>query len=363
MTDPMPRPLPPHVQVERSRHGKVKFYFRKARGGPRIRLPDITDKAFKAAYAKALSGAFTPAPKAHAGTLAWLIESYKASAHWATLKPSTRRMRDNILKRVAAENSTVPFAAITRKHINEAIDRRPPHAGNTFRKVMSQLFKWAQSIDLVEANPVDGASHHRIASDGHHTWTVAEVERFWARWPIGTRERLACDLALFTGLRRGDLALVGRQHVRDGLISIRTEKTGAWVHVPIFSLLQASIDATPGADMAFLATASGKPFSSAASLGNWFAAACRAAKVPGRFHGLRKAGATLAADNGATAHQLMAMYGWSNLKQAELYTRAAERQRLSAIAAGQIENAFVPHPAPGAGQKAKSPKKISHLKK
>ena len=34
-------------------------------------------------------------------------------------------------------------------------------------------------------------------------------------------------------------------------------------------------------------------------------------------HGQRKAGATIAANNGATAHQLMAIFGWETLKMAE----------------------------------------------
>ena len=33
-------------------------------------------------------------------------------------------------------------------------------------------------------------------------------------------------------------------------------------------------------------------------------------------HGLRKAGATIAANNGATAHQLMAIFGWATLRMA-----------------------------------------------
>jgi Phage integrase family len=44
-------------------------------------------------------------------------------------------------------------------------------------------------------------------------------------------------------------------------------------------------------------------------------------------HGLRKAAATIAANNGATAHQLMAIFGWKSLKQAENYTRKADRKR------------------------------------
>jgi integrase len=336
------RKLPPHVQVERTRHGKVVFYFRRSQHAPRIRLPAPTEPGFKAAYAAALSNAEKPASKAHKGTLEWLVDAYKRSAHWANLKPSTRRMRDNILKRVVLEAGAVPFAAISRKHINEAVDRRPPHAGNTFRKVMSQMFAWAVSVDLVPVNPVAGATRHKIKSDGHHVWTLDEVARFHARWPVGTRERLAMDLALFTGLRRSDLAILGRQHVKDGVISIQTTKTGAWVHVPIFAALQASIDATPGGELAFL------PYRSAASLGNWFRRACVAAGVPGRLHGLRKAGATIAAEGGATAHQLMAMYGWSRLDEAELYTREADRRRNAAVAAGHIGNAFLPHPQPKA---------------
>jgi integrase len=336
----MPRKLPPHVHVERSRHGKVVFYFRRSQGAPRVRLPAPTEPGFKAAYAAALARSTAPANRAQSGTLEWLVESYKRSAHWANLKPSTRRMRENILIRVVSEAGKVPFTAITRKHINEGVNRRKPHAGNTFRKVMSQLFTWAVSVDLVPVNPVDGATRNKIKSSGHHAWTVAEVERFHAHWPVGTRERLALDLALFTGLRRSDLAVVGRQHVRDGVISIKTEKTGATVHLPVFPLLQASIDAAPTGDLTFLVTGHGQPFGSAASLGNWFRGACVAAKVPGRLHGLRKAGATIAADSGATAHQLMGMFGWRKLEEAELYTREADRKRNAAVAAEQIQNSF-----------------------
>jgi integrase len=336
----MKRPSPPHVQTERTRHGKVVFYFRRSEGAARIRLPAPTEPGFKAGYAAALANAEKPASKARSGTLAWLVDAYKRSAHWANLRPSTRRMRDNILQNVVIENGEVPFAAITKKHINAGIDRRKPHAGNNFRKVMSQLFAWAASVDLVPSNPVEGATRHKIRTDGHHTWTVEEVARFHARWPVGSRERLALDLALFTGLRRSDLAFLGRQHVKDGVISIKTEKTGTWVYVPIFQALQQSIDATPGDGLSFL------PYRSPASLGNWFRAACVAAGVPGRLHGLRKAGATIAAKGGATPHQLMAMFGWKRLDEAELYTREVEREGLARSAAGHIGNAFLPHPAP-----------------
>jgi integrase len=331
----MPRKLPLNVVRQRTRHGKVVFYYREGHG-PRVRLPSITDKAFNAAYKACLTGGVPRPVREESGTLAWLIQRYKESAHWANLRPSTRRMRDNILKHVIEEAGHVPFSAISQKHINIGVDRRKPHAGNTFRKVMSQIFKWAVSVEHVTVNPATGATKHVIKSKGHHSWTVDEVKRYHTRWAVGTRERLAMDLALFTGLRRSDLVRLGRQHVSGGIITIRTEKTDAEVTVPIFPILQRSIDATQTSDLAFLATASGKPFKSAASLGNWFRKACLAAEVPGRLHGLRKAGATIAADAGATPHELMAMFGWTKLSEAERYTEAANRKRLSASAAGRI---------------------------
>jgi hypothetical protein len=51
---------------------------------------------------------------------------------------------------------------------------------------------------------------------GFHSWTREEVEQFEARHLIGTKARLAMALLLYTGQRRSDVVLFGRQHVRDG---------------------------------------------------------------------------------------------------------------------------------------------------
>jgi integrase len=54
-------------------------------------------------------------------------------------------------------------------------------------------------------------------------------------------------------------------------------------------------------------------------------------------HGLREAAATRAVENGATAHELMAIFGWIDIKEAEIYTRAADRKRLAAQAMSKLE--------------------------
>ena len=52
---------------------------------------------------------------------------------------------------------------------------------------------------------------------------------------------------------------------------------------------------------------------------------------------LVRSGATIAANNGATAHQLMAIFGWDTLKMAEAYTRAADQERLAESAMHMLE--------------------------
>ena len=355
MTDGMPRALPKYVTAERGPDGRVRIYFRRDKKSSRIPMPDPRHAAaFDRAYAKALAGLPDSATGARSGTLAWLVARYKESGHWATLKPSTRRMRDNILKRLVTEAGTVPYAAIRPKHIREGMDRRAVNAANNFRKVLSQMFAWAVSVELMDSNPCAPVKPNRVITDGHKPWTRADIERYWNRWPLGTMERLAMDLMIYTGLRRGDAIRAGRQHVTDGVLSIRMEKTGRWVHVPILPPLQVSMDATKSGALAFITTARGQSFTSPASFGNWFRDACEKAGVDVRAHGLRKAGATIAADNGASAHQLMAMYGWTNLKQAEVYTKSANQKRLAVGSAERIANAFSPNDNPVRGKSRKT---------
>jgi hypothetical protein len=66
-------------------------------------------------------------------------------------------------------------------------------------------------------------------------------------------------------------------------------------------------------------------------------------------HGLRKAGATVAAENGATDRQLMALYDWTTAAQANVYTAAADRKRMAGeaarlIASDQTANIDCPTP-------------------
>jgi integrase len=78
---------------------------------------------------------------------------------------------------------------------------------------------------------------------GDHVWTDDECAAIEARWPRGTRERLAFDLLLYTGSRRGDAVRLGWRHVRNGVATIRTEKTDQRVTITVLPPLLEPINA------------------------------------------------------------------------------------------------------------------------
>src|SRR5206468_991325 len=131
---------------------------------------------------------------------------------------------------------------------------------------------------------------------------------------------LAIDLMLFTGVRRSDAVRVGPPMNRDGWLHFiewkgsrtRVKRRGRGEgpkhrELPVLPILQSSIDATPSGLFTYLVTSFGKPFTSN-GFGNRMKKCCREAGLSEECtaHGLRKAGATTAAENGATEHQLMA---------------------------------------------------------
>ena len=171
------------------------------------------------------------------------------------------------------------------------------------------------------------------------------MQRYEAHWPVGTRQRVWLDVLLYSGLRRGDAVRLGRGHVRVfnskgqriRVHTIATQKSGETVEVtlPILPQLQTTLDAGPAGVETYVAGVRGKPFTKE-SFGTAFAEACKLAGVPGRAHGLRKLGASRAANNGATVNQLQALFGWTGVKMPMLYTRSADRKRLSVEAASLL---------------------------
>ena len=331
MNEPMRNKLP-YLMREKSRHGKTVWYFR-IKHGPRIRMPgEYGSQEFTAAYRAALAGdKQAPKAKDDPRSLAWLWKQYTGCSAYMALSPATRKHRENIMKHVLEGFGKAPYKAITRAHIVDGRERRAktPASANNFLKTMRGLFKWALEYQLVEVDPTqDVKGPKRPKTEGFAAWNDVDVENYYAKWELGTKERVWIDVLLYTGLRRGDAVLLGRQHLRDGVASVKTSKTGTVVAIPILPPLQKTLDAGPTGDMHFIVGDTGKPLTKE-SFGNMFRRACNEAGVTKSAHGLRKIAATRAAEAGATVAELEAMFGWSGGTMASLYTRTANRRKLA----------------------------------
>jgi integrase len=354
-TGDMPRPRPPYLQRHTTRHGKTAWYVRiidEAGGRKNIRVRgEYGTPQFFGAYNAIINGAPAAPPrpydKASPGTVKWLIDRYRDSRDWQAYSSATRRQREFIFLQIIAKSGNEPLRNVTRGVIAKGRDDRAktPNQARHFMEAVRGLFSWALDAQLVAFDPTAGLKDPpRKKGSGFRVWTEEEVQRYEARWPVGTRERVWLDVLLYSGLRRSDAVRLGRGHVRSFNLkgkrirvhAISTQKSGETVEVtlPILPQLQATLDAGPIGEATYVAGVRGKPFTKE-SFGTAFAGACKLAGVPGRAHGLRKLGASRAAENGATVNQLQALFGWTDVKMPMLYTKSADRKRLG-VEAGSL---------------------------
>jgi integrase len=211
-----------------------------------------------------------------------------------------------------------------------------PGAAKTLLKRLRSVCRFALERGLIRQDPTQGVSVAKRRSDGFRAWTDADIEKFEAKWPSGSRARLALCLLLYTGQRRGDAVRIGRQHVRDGVLHVRQQKTRTELAIPLHPTLKAELDRLPTNNLTFPMTAAGKPFS-AVGFSNWFTDCARKAGLPDNSspHGLRNAARWLA-EAGCSALEIAAITGHASLKEVERYTKSAAQHRLAEAAIGSL---------------------------
>jgi integrase len=330
------RRLPKFIHGFIDRHGKPRFYFRRA-GHKKVRLPGLPwSPEFMAAYQEAIEGAprlEIGAPRSRPGTVAAAVAGYFGSAVFATrLAESTRRTRRRILERFRVEHGDKGIATLGKAHVERMVNAKAGTPGEAlnFLVALRALMRHAISAGLRADDPTIGVRAPRYRSAGFYTWSEADIAAFEARHPKGTQARLAFALLLYTAQRRADVVRMGRQHVRDGLLSVTQAKTGTMLTIPLHPELRAVLEATPAENMTFLVTREGKPFHLDA-FSHWFKRKCREANLPSKAaaHGLRKAACRRLAELGCSASVIAAISGHRTLREVSRYTSAADQVRLA----------------------------------
>ncbi len=341
MMETRPRKAPKYCQGYLDRHGKPRWYLRR-RGMKNVALPGLPwSPEFMAAYEEAMRGEAPEKPtKGAPGSIDALVASYYRTADYTGLGDSTKTTYRGIIERFRAEHGDKRVAKLQTVHVRKIIGDKSatPSAANNLLRMMHLLMRHAVELGWRKDDPTAGVRKIKITSKGFKTWEEEHIEQFVAHHGRGSRAVLALELLVWTGQRRSDVVRMGRQNIRDGVLTIAQKKTKIEIHVPVVAGLRDAVESLPPGQLHFLITAQGKPFK-AAGFTNWFRDMVMEAGLPKGLtpHGLRKATARRLAEAGCSANQIQAVLGHQGLAEAALYTKAADRKRLAQEAMRVLE--------------------------
>jgi len=332
-----------HVDRFLDRHGRTRLYFRRGKG-PRILLPGHAGSAeFMLAYQAALAGDEMCRPKGQrgkTGTFDRLVQEYYSSAAYLRMTASTRRNYQLVIDRLLRDEKIGHrlVAQMTRQHVQQIIGRRAetPGAGHDLLKKIRILLHFAIDNGWRKDDPAVRIKNFALGE--FHTWTEEEIAQFEAHWAIGTRERTAFALLVFTGQRASDVKAMSWADQDGTAIRVVQGKTGAKLRIPMHPALGHVLAAWPKTNLVMLVTSFGKPFTSK-GFSNFMADKISEAGLPDRCvtHGLRKAAARRLAEAGCSSKEIAAITGHTTLKEIERYTKAAEQTMLATAAIGRLE--------------------------
>lgn len=340
------RKLDPGVSVFVDRHGKERFRYRK--GSFSAYLPHPSDKLYSPAYdaAKARSP-LTITPRANPGTVNDALPRFYESLTFKRGGEGWQKDRRRVLETFREEYGKFELrhfeAHLIDKILALKLEQRMVNgkkvggssAAVRLREQLLLFFRWAVKQKLIASNPVEDADTPIHKGEGFYRWTEGDIAKFRRQWALGTKPRLALELMLWTGTRRGDARLLPPP--RNGRFVGKAGKTGKEFNLPVAPPLAEAIAAMPAVGLTtLLVTGYGKQFS-AAGFGNWFKDQCRKAGLPQcTAHGLRKALTRRGAEAAVPQQGLKALGQWSDDREVATYVAGVNQTRLAESAIDAI---------------------------
>jgi integrase len=300
--------------------GRVYWYA--YRGGPRLwsgRPEDEAAAAVEIASAYVEERRQTPAD----GTVAKVIDAYRRSPEWLRLAAKTRSEWERSLEPIRTRWGSYSGREFTGAGPellawrDQIMADRGPRAADMAMQVVSRLCSWgrapARRLLPTDCRPKDGIERVYVAP-AKTPPSLTEIQAAIDSLPAHLSQALA--LALYTGLRRGDLCAVDWAAVEPAAGRIlwspsKSRRRQRRVVIPIKAGLRALLDAIGPADRGpILLNSYGRPWTASglqASLGP----ALDALGYAWRLHDLRRACATKLVAEGWTSRQVARVLGWS----------------------------------------------------
>ena len=264
------------------------------------------------------------------GSMGALAASWYGSDEFISLTDGTQLRYRRIFEALLKDHADDLVRELQAGHIRAIVTHRAktPAAARALLNVIRQALQHAFNIGMRGDVPTRDVRPPKYRAKPHATWTEENIAAFESTHALGSRARLALALMLYTGQRSGDVIRMGPQHVRDGAIQVRQQKTGKELSIPIHPELDEALAAHPVGHLAFLVTQTGAPFASQTGFYNWFRRTAAEAGVSAPPHGLRKATCCRLADAGCTPHEIASITGQS-LKMVEHYTKEVNQHRMA----------------------------------
>jgi integrase len=328
-------------------NGTCYYYFRHP-GSERIRLPGLPGSAeFMESYQQALAASPSNigADRNPRGSVAALVGLFAQTYAFTSLADETKAGRWRIVSKFREEHGGKMVRGLGKDHLAAILASKPIFSKRNWLVALRALLDLAVEIGWIQDNPATNIKLKLPKKGlGFLAWGEEQIATFRKHYPLGSRERLALELLLGTAQRgRSDVTRMGPQHIRDGLLYVKQQKTKVELLIPILPELQTALDAIPAPrHLTFLATDAGAPFSSA-SFGNWFRACCKEAGLPAGYsaHGLRKAASRRLAQAGCTPHEIRSFTGHKTLAEIVRYTESVDQIDLARDAANKMQTKTV----------------------
>ena len=226
-----------YIDRFKDRYGRERFYYRAHRGA-RISLPGRPGSPeFMAAYDRASRSEVPTGPlklRGEAGSFDRLAQLYFSSPEFLRLAPSSKRTYRSVIERLLIEEGIGHrlVREIAREHVQRMIAKRAasPGAANSVLQKLKVLIHFAIDHGWRKDDPT--LRIKRFSKGEFHTWTEEEISQYERCWAVGTTERLAFALLLYTGQRRSDVVTMSWAPRRGRASSARCQRWRA-TRVPL----------------------------------------------------------------------------------------------------------------------------------
>lgn len=346
--------LPPYVTRFESQHGNVRHRFRRGNVSRYLPDPRMDPVGFGTAYAEAMAAVGKPKPRG-SKTLAAAAERYFKTTAFANQREISQQAMRRRIGWVVVEYGHYKCEHLTLQACDLILDRHRDKPGRRedFRRALMALGKVAVKEGWIKVNEAANTDRSRPAGKAAKRWESDKLAAYRAYWPLGTVQRLAFEIFLWTSQRSKDGYAMTLDHVLppaafavpgpDGTpiqielprLAVVQSKTGAELVIPMHPAIGAALAACPPKGRYLLETRAGKQRAWKAGNG-WFNGSVREALgEPGyTTHGLRRTAASIGAEEGLGDKAISGLTGHTSSAELNKYTKAADQERLAGSAIG-----------------------------